>query len=80
MAAAPPLAAVPPTRAPLQATPLHPVTLQALDKVISLVGPADEQYCAQRALVGGDAAFFITELLADPAAAVRAAEAVAALT
>ena len=47
---------------------------------MSLVDPSDQQYSAQRALVGGDAAFFITELLADPAAAVRAAEAVAALT
>ena len=79
-APAAPLATVPPTRAPLHTTPLLPAALQALDKVISLVDPADEQYCAQRALVGGDAAFFITELLADPAAAVRAAEAVAALT
>lgn len=53
--------------------------LRALDKVIALVDPADDRYTAQKALVGNDAAFFVTELLADPQAAPRAAEAVAAL-
>ncbi|KAL4433412.1 hypothetical protein ABPG77_010265 [Micractinium sp. CCAP 211/92] len=53
--------------------------LRALDKVIALVDPADDSYTAQKALVANDAAFFVTELLADPQAAPRAAEAVAAL-
>ena len=56
-------------------------TCQALERVIALVDPADEVYSVQRALVAGDAAFYLTELLSDPAphVAVRAAEAVAAL-
>lgn len=66
----------PPLRAP---TTLAPTPPQALDKVIALVDPSDETYTAQRALVAGDAAFYLTELLADPAVAARAAEAIAAL-
>jgi hypothetical protein len=50
-----------------------------LDKVISLVDPSDDQYTVQRALVDGEAAFYITELLSDPTAGTRAAEAVAAV-
>ncbi|KAL4451624.1 hypothetical protein ABPG75_007286 [Micractinium tetrahymenae] len=53
--------------------------LRALDKVIALVDPADDLYTIQKALVQNDAAFFITELLSDPQAAPRAADAVAAL-
>lgn len=53
---------------------------QALDKVIALVDPGDDTYTTQRALVDGDAAFYLTELLADASVAPRAAEAVAALT
>ena len=45
--------------------PLAVLVPQALDRVIDLVDPADAQYAAQRALVAGDAAFFITELLVD---------------
>jgi hypothetical protein len=47
--------------------------------VLALIDPSDEQYNVQRALVDGDAAFYITELLSDPSASVRAAEAVAAV-
>lgn len=63
--------------------PPHPQSalLQALERLLALVDPADEAYSVQRALVAGDAAFYLTELLSDPAphVAVRAAEAVAAL-
>lgn len=47
--------------------------------MLALIDPSDEQYNVQRALVDGDAAFYITELLSDPSANVRAAEAVAAV-
>ncbi|EFN56036.1 hypothetical protein CHLNCDRAFT_145475 [Chlorella variabilis] len=53
--------------------------LRALDKVISLIDPSDDQYVIQRALVNGDAAFYVTELLADATAGAKAAEAVAAV-
>lgn len=63
--------------------PPHPQSalLQALERLLALVDPSDEAYSVQRALVAGDAAFYLTELLSDPAphVAVRAAEAVAAL-
>lgn len=52
---------------------------QALDKVLALVDPSDDMYSSQRALVDGDAAFYLTELLADPSVAPRAAEVVAQL-
>ena len=59
---------------------IHPRLLpQALDKVISLIDPSDDQYVIQRALVNGDAAFYVTELLADATAGAKAAEAVAAV-
>jgi len=61
------------------ATRPNPLALQALDRLIALVDPSDDQYTVQRALVSGDAAFYITELLADPTAAAKAAEAVAAI-
>lgn len=50
--------------------------------MIALVDPSDEGYAAQRALVDGDAAFFVTEMLvpSDLAVAGRAAETVAVLT
>lgn len=44
-----------------------------------MVDPSDDLYTAQKALVANDAAFFVTELLADAQAAPRAAQAVAAL-
>lgn len=49
--------------------------------MVALIDPADETYSVQRALVAGDAAFYLTELLSDPSphVAVRAAEAVASL-
>ncbi|PRW20948.1 peptidase S8 isoform A [Chlorella sorokiniana] len=55
--------------------------MRALERVAALIDAADETYSVQRALVAGDAAFYLTELLSDPAphVAVRAAEAVAAL-
>lgn len=49
-----------------------PSVVQALERVCALVDPADDLYSVQRALVGGDASFYITELLADASPAVAA--------
>jgi hypothetical protein len=49
-----------------------------LDRIIALIDPLDDSYTVQRALVDGDAAFYLTELLSDPTAGPRAAEAIAA--
>ncbi|PSC76977.1 peptidase S8 [Micractinium conductrix] len=54
--------------------------LRALDRIIALVDPSDDSYTVQKALLAGDAAFFIVELLSDATAGAAAAEAVAAVT